>query len=434
MVDKNVIKGLVIMSVGMSVLFGAPSYIMANDTVSLEENIDSFVIENGILTGYTGTDAVVTIPSGVSKIGEDAFSGNGYVKEIILTDEVTEIGAYSFYECSNLTKLTVPNGDCVVGNYAFSLVADGFTIYGNMNSAIYQYAMENDIPFVSLGVTQDGFVIKDGVLVSYEGNASDVVVPDSVRVIGEYAFSNCNALEEIVIPESVIKIGGRSFGGCNKLTEIYVPAKVANIYSGAFSRCDALEKVVVSENNPYYESVDGVLFSENKTTLICYPASKYDKDYMIPNTVNTLSEYAFDSCNNLKFVFIPERVTRIEGWTFSNCSYLRLVFIPKSVTYICNYAFESSRNLLDVYYDGTEYEWKRIERSMWISVMGYAPLSYAKINAGCYNRELFQELANSDKWDKNGIYKAEDEKLYYYKEGEINTKYTGFAEYEGEKW
>ena len=67
---------------------------------------------------------------------------------------------------------------------------------------------------------------ENGVLVEYHGNAANVVIPDGVREIGDYAFSDCRSLTNITIPDSVTEIGRSAFGGCSILTSITIPENV----------------------------------------------------------------------------------------------------------------------------------------------------------------------------------------------------------------
>ena len=213
--------------------------------------------------------------------------------------------------------------------------------------------------------------------------------------IESYVFSGCINLESIVIPESVTKLGYMAFYGCDKLVEINIPEKVSQIGAGIFAGCDNLVKITVSKNNGYYEVVDGILYEKAKNRIICYPAGKTDRNYLIPNTVTSIAEYAFYGCKNLEAVFITERITRLEGSVFSRCENLKYVFIPKSVTHINSYAFEDDKKLVNVYYDGADYEWRAIARSGWISVRGYDPLEIAEIYTNSYSRQKYIELISS---------------------------------------
>jgi len=101
----------------------------------------------------------------------------------------------------------------------------------------------------------------------------------------------------------------------------------------------------VSDNNPAYSSVDGVLFNKDKTRLIQYPSSKLGESYEIPETVETIAFAAFQYCTKLHKVLIPEGVKHIKEGAFASCVNLRTVNIPESVMSIEANAFALCRNI-----------------------------------------------------------------------------------------
>ena len=158
---------------------------------------------------------------------------------------------------------------------------------------------------------------------------------------------NGQPIGELVLPSSVNKstgwsyavtaIGSSAFRNCTGLTSITIPNSVTAIGTAAFSNCSNLTKILVEEGNTAYTSIEGVLFSNEKTTLVAYPAAKAP-DYEIPNSVTAIGDYAF-YCSGLTSITIPNSVTAIGTAAFSNCSGLTSVTIPNSVTAIGNYAF-----------------------------------------------------------------------------------------------
>ena len=133
-----------------------------------------------------------------------------------------------------------------------------------------------------------------------------------MSVIGESAFSG-TALKSVIIHAGVTDIGESAFSGCATLTE-----------------------VVVDSTNPYYSSVDGVLFSKDQTVLIAYPGAKAAAQYTVPETVSIIADYAFSG------------------------SALERITIPVSVTAIGEGAFEDCTALVSVAYDGNEEAWSAI--------------------------------------------------------------------------
>jgi hypothetical protein len=99
----------------------------------------------------------------------------------------------------------------------------------------------------------------------------------------------------------------------------------------ASHECTALKKFTVDRGNPNYVSVDDVLFTKDRTTLVAYP-NKKSSQYVIPSTVTSIRDNAFSGCTELTSITIPSSVTSIGGWAFTGCSSLTSITIPSSVT------------------------------------------------------------------------------------------------------
>ncbi len=208
-----------------------------------------------------------------------------------------------------------------------------------------------------------------------------VVLEDGVTSISAYAFRGFPNLASVRIPEGVTSIGYDAFYNCNALLAVSIPASVSKIGSRAFAACGLLQAIEVSENNPNYRSVDGVLFSKDGKTLCACPAARSGA-YSVPEGVTTIGYGAFHGCFFLQQILFPSGVTGIEGSTFLSCysltelvipegvssigeaafwycTKLKSITIPASVTSI-KPAFMSCSSLTDVYYGGSEEQWARI--------------------------------------------------------------------------
>ena len=146
----------------------------------------------------------------------------------------------------------------------------------------------------------------------------------------------------------VTSIGSEAFRNCYALTSMTIPNSVMSIGEEVFFLCAALTSIDVSENNPNYSSLDGVLFDKTKETLIQYPGGKQDTEYSIPGSVTTIENEAFYFCSHLTSVTIPNGATSIGDKAFYYCTGLTSVTIPSSVTSIGEAAFVWCRLLTSV--------------------------------------------------------------------------------------
>lgn len=195
-----------------------------------------------------------------------------------------------------------------------------------------------------------------------------------VTSIGDDAFRDCSSLIVVTIPVGVTSIGFSAFSWCESLVFVTIPDSVTNIGKLAFNTCTSLTSIAVSENNPRYASIDGVLFDKTLTTLIQYP-SGLSGSYTIPTGVTNIGDRAFSRCTSLAAVTLPDSVIGIGDEAFSDCATLvavtiatgvtdigfaafsfcpslTSVTIPGSVTNICGTAFSGCSQLVHVYFSG----------------------------------------------------------------------------------
>ena len=180
-------------------------------------------------------------------------------------------------------------------------------------------------------------------------NLSSVTIPTSVTSIGIGSFQNCESLSSITIPSSVTSIGDLAFSYCMSLLSITIPSSVTSIGNMVFYICSSLSSIIVDNDNPNYKSEDGVMFSKDGTTLICYPAGKDDSSYTIPSSVTSISYCAFKSCTSLSSITMSEGVTNIDESAFASCKNISSFTIPSSVTSIGKGAFDYCNNLQNLY-------------------------------------------------------------------------------------
>ena len=152
-------------------------------------------------------------------------------------------------------------------------------------------------------------------------------------------FGFAEQITEIRLPDGLDYIDDSALWGCSNLKSIFIPRNVSYIWGALFDRCTSLNEITVDPANANYTSVDGVLYSKNKDSLVRYPRGKTGS-YLIPDSVTEIGSYAFSGCSGLQSVTIPDSVTIISDCAFRDCTSLQSVTIPNSVTEIRWNAFE----------------------------------------------------------------------------------------------
>ncbi len=318
-----------------------------------------------IITGYTGTGGAVTIPDTIAR----------YI--------VTSIGDYAFYDCTNLTSITIGINVTNVGvapfDYCSSLtnitVAANNSNYASLDGVLFDQSKSTLIQYPD-GLTGSYLIPASVTSIGKAAFGSSlltrIIVPGTVTNIDDGAFAACASLTNAVISEGVINLGAEALSG-TALTEITIPGSITAIGLSEFAGCRSLTKITVAPNNLTYSSVAGVLFNRSQSTIVGYPAGATGNytipasvnaigdvaflnsgitSLSIPGTVRTIGINAFGYCDELTNVMIANGVVDVGDLAFYECRQLAQVNIPLSVTNIGEFAFFDCESLLGVIVPG----------------------------------------------------------------------------------
>ena len=303
--------------------------------------------------------SALTVPEGVKSIKKSAFEGCTSLTSVRLPQSLTAIGNGAFYDCSALKEINLPDGLSDMGTTVFSKCA-----------VLKSIIVSDSHPMLEF---KDGVLFSkpDHRLIWYPMAKKDktYAVPDGTEIIGGGAFDK-NSVQRVILPDSVSVIQTNAFFDCANLREINLSAGITEVSGQSFSYCERLEQLQVAEENPIYESRDGVLFDKTSHALIAYPAGKKGKTYEIPNgttaiarsgfqysklteviippTVKTIGLQAFYLNKSLRKVAVPEGVEAFEGSSFGFCWALTEVSLPKSLTVIASNPFVDCTKLKTV--------------------------------------------------------------------------------------
>jgi hypothetical protein len=193
--------------------------------------------------------------------------------------------------------------------------------------------------------------VSDPVIRLQIGNPSEGASANSIK-IDDLVFNGCTSLSSIELHEGLKKIGKGAFKNCKALTNIRIPASVTSLSEALFRGCESMKSIRVEPKNKHYKSEpnkregnDHVLFNKNKSMIIAYPASSREVQYDIPDSVTSISDWAFCECKKLNRITIPDSVYEIGEGAFCNCALLDEVEIPDSVVKIDDCAFRGCTSL-----------------------------------------------------------------------------------------
>ena len=290
----------------------------------------------------------ISIPNSVKDIGEWAFAGCSLLSSIDIPNSVISIGNIAFAGCLSLKYISIPESVICLNGNPFG------DCEGEIECLSANFIYEDDVLF-----NKD----KSEIISFRNQEIESYIIPDSVTSIGDGAFSSCSSLRSLVIPNSVTSIGDGAFEGCSSLSSLVIPDSVVNIKGNPFylwkGKLECLSASFIYEDN--------VLFNMDKSKLISN-RNQEAKSFIIPNGVMSIEKYAFsdcsslisisvpksvtsigdgafDGCSSLSSIAISDSITSISAWTFDGCSSLRSLVIPDSVTSIGNEAFRGCSSL-----------------------------------------------------------------------------------------
>ena len=223
------------------------------------------------------------------------------------------------------------------GFYYFDITPEAFALDHKTTSRDQKdYVVADD----GFGYSTDGKTI-----VSYDGPGGDVVIPEGVTAIGDYAFLGNGTITSLTVPSSVRSIGRSAFEGCYSLTSVTLSDGLTSIGESAFSRCWRLTNLRLPAGSV---TIGDFAFSSSAITEVTISGG------------TRLDEAVFSDCEDLRSVVFESGITSIPYDTFNNCWSITAVELPATVTSIAERAFVNCIALKQVYFGGSESQWAAI--------------------------------------------------------------------------
>ncbi len=275
---------------------GAASLASTNlEAILLSEDSKAFILSEGVLYSADGKTLIqypakrdgdlFTVPSTVTRIGDNAFEGAGGLKVITLENKNTILGDAAFKKCSSLVKFDLPANCDTIPSYLF----EGCEMI------------------------------------------SDISLPKNLKVISDGAFWGCSSLSGFKLPATVDSIGNFGFAYCKSITSFDF-SNVRNYGNAAFAYCINLMNVSISKES-------------QKVPELAFSGCNSLASVTIPSSVRVIESSAFRGCSNLSEINISEGVMMIENEAFAACNKLESITIPSSVVRISGDAFNSCSHL-----------------------------------------------------------------------------------------
>lgn len=275
--------------------------------------------KDGVVTiSGVGPMANIEAPKGSEEFRAVAEKYAG-VESVVIEEGVTTIGDNAFYAWEDLCEIEIPATVKSIGTHAFC------------NTEISNVVLPE-------GVTEIGY----GAF-STCNKLTDIEIPASVEKIDVNAFRSCGALTNVSIPDGVTTLEAYVFGDCSNLETLYIGKGVETIDETAFINCDSLKEIRVSEENPHFVSVDGVLYTKDMKELVTYPFRRACSTYAVPAGVEVIRDNAFfgefttmehtygAETEVVRVLILPESIKSLKGTDFTQDG-MEEIHIPASVT------------------------------------------------------------------------------------------------------
>jgi len=321
----------------------------------------------------------IALPSSVIKIEGYAFNGCENIKQIHVPTACTTVEMFGIYNCKhlenvflssnvkdfhwanlsfcpNLTTISVDDGNA-------DFISNDGVLFSKDMKMIVRYPMGKEgtsyiIPSSVTKIGQNAFshsklgsiIIPEGVTeiessaFEYCNNLTGMVIPNTVTSMGMLTFSNCANLTIVTLSANLEEIKTLAFGYCVNIQRIFIPKSVKAINGTAFSGCASLKEFIVDDENPYFTSDNGVIYTKDMVELVKCPMALYAASYQIPDGVVKISDYAFNKCKDIEKFYLPESIEEIGSSAFEECT-MSAIRVPQATSSLKMMAFENCDQL-----------------------------------------------------------------------------------------
>ena len=261
-----------------------PDSVLYNGKYYIVVGVDEYAFRN------CGEITSCIIPNSCKNVGKQSFFNNIKLSAIVFGNTVNSIGDSAFYNCMSLRTVTIPDNVTALGVSCFSSCDSLKAVY----------------------------------------------LPKSLRTINSYCFWKCYRLKNIKIPTTVTKIGEKAFLNCYGLASLDIPSSVKTIGDKAFFNIPNINYYGTASGTPWGAKCVNAYYSDSiyyktsdKTHIVSIDRSIIN--IHLPNSIQTIGQFAFASCDNIKTLKLPDNVQEISAYAFVYCENMQKIILPSSL-------------------------------------------------------------------------------------------------------
>lgn len=290
------------------------------------------------------------------------YSGNLVLPATVtnegVTYQVTKVGDYAFRTSPELLSVTVPEGVTSLGNRVFYGCEKLSEINLPASLTVFPITVADNSPVVNINFAEGNPYYRsvDGVVFDHDmttlllfpgAHSNFYAVPDGVTTIGDYSFISNEKISIVSLPNSVTTIGNSAFYSSSLVT-INLPANLTSIGQMAFLACYDLVAITVDSANPVFKSVNGALFDKQMTTILQYPLGASATSYTLPEGVTHVGEFAISGAMNLQKLVLPEGVTSIAKAGIYRCYNLTELSLPSTLRSLGDFSLSALYDIIEI--------------------------------------------------------------------------------------
>ncbi|MBE5743954.1 MAG: divalent cation tolerance protein CutA [Clostridiales bacterium] len=168
---------------------------------------------------------------------------------------------------------------------------------------------------------------------------SHIELPKDVKILETRAFARCYSLLNVTLNDNLTTIEDECFAFCSNLKHFTLSQGVTICKESAFNHCSLLTQFVVEDGNKSFSTIEGILYNYDQSALLRCPTNYTKNCIIIPSTINTIGNYSFYKCSEIKDVILPESTTKIGEYAFADCRNISYLCLPSEINEISETSF-----------------------------------------------------------------------------------------------